>query len=267
MGASDNRYQKLIEKVFFDHYSEGDDEVPFVRGELEGAANDLGIRLPKNLGDVVYSIRYRTPLPSSVAATQPVGKEWVIEGMGRSSYCFRLVKISRIVPNLDLVTIKIPDATPEIVSCYSLSDEQALLAKIRYNRIVDLFLGMVSYSLQNHLRTTVDGIGQIEVDELYVGLDQTGCQYVVPVQAKGGSDQISVVQARQDMQFCNAKFPSLVCRSVSAQFMDGSLIAMFELAEQDGHIRVAQEKHYRLVPVDEIGADELAQYRVFSGRR
>ena len=90
--------------------------------------------------------------------------------------------------------IKIPDATPEIISAYALNDEQALLAKVRYNRLIDLFLGITANSLQNHMRTTVKGIGQIEIDEVYVALDRRGIQYVIPVQAKGGKDQLSVVQ-------------------------------------------------------------------------
>lgn len=53
-----------------------------------------------------------------------------------------------------------------------MSDEQALLAKVRYSRLVDIFLGIAAYSLQNHLRTSVVGIGQIEMDELYVGIVQ-----------------------------------------------------------------------------------------------
>jgi len=73
-----------------------------------------------------------------------------------------------------LVTIKIPDATPEIVSAHAMSDEQALLAKIRYNRLIDVFPGVSAYSLQNHLRTTVEHIGQIEVDEIYVAVDSAG---------------------------------------------------------------------------------------------
>ena len=53
----------------------------------------------------------------------------------------------------------------------AMSDEQALLAKVRYNRLIDVFLGLVAYSLQNHLRTTVTEMGQIEIDEIYVKLD------------------------------------------------------------------------------------------------
>ena len=77
-----------------------------------------------------------------------------------------------------------PDATPEIISVYSLSDEQALLAKVPSNRIIDIFLGIATYSLQSHLRTTVKGIGQIEIDEIYVCVDRAGRQFIVPVQAK-----------------------------------------------------------------------------------
>ena len=94
--------------------------------------------------------------------------------------------------------MKIPDNTPEIIAAHALSDEQALLARLRYNRLIDIFLGITTYSLQNHLRTTVRDIGQIEIDEVYVGVDRRGCQYVIPVQAKGGSDQLSVVQTKQE---------------------------------------------------------------------
>jgi hypothetical protein len=127
-----NRYAAIIEKIFFSKYSPGDKEVAFERNDLVRAAKALRVQLPKNLGDVLYSIRYRSELPKRVLKTQPAGREWVIEGRGRSLYRFRLVAENRIVPNEQLAAIKIPDATPEIVLSYALSDEQALLAKVRY---------------------------------------------------------------------------------------------------------------------------------------
>ncbi|MDP3849422.1 MAG: hypothetical protein Q8Q59_02880 [Luteolibacter sp.] len=149
-----------------------------------------------------------------------------------------------------------------IATANALSDEQALLAKVRYNRLIDVFLGISACSLQNHLRTTVKDLGQIEIDEVYVGVDRHGCQYIVPVQAKGGSDRLSTVQTKQDISCCAGKFPNLVCRSVSAQFMDDSRIAMFELClDADGLVKVAEERHYRLVAADEISASDLAGYR------
>ena len=186
--------------------------------------------------------------------------EWIIEGVGRARYAFKLVRVNRIVPNPELFKIKVPDATPEIISAYALSDEQALLAKVRYNRLVDIFLGIASYSLQNHLRTTVSGIGQIEIDEIYVGLDHQGRQFVLPVQAKGGNDKLSVVQTKQDIACCAEKFPHLICRALSAQFMATDLIAMFELTLDGEEVKVVEEKHYRLVSSDEISAADLRSY-------
>lgn len=255
-----NRYAAIIDEIFFSKYTKGDKEVSFEREDLVKAAKLLRIDLPKNLGDVIYSIRYRTKLPKRILKTQPKGMEWVIEGRGRALYCFRLVPENRLVPNKQLASIKIPDSTPEIVLSYALSDEQALLAKVRYNRLLDVFLGLATYSLQNHLRTTVRGLGQVEIDEIYVGIDKRGAQFVLPVQAKGGTDQLSVVQAKQDMACCKEKFPNLVCRAISAQFISNDLIALFELSLDDGMVKIVEEKHYRLVPGDQITAADLKTY-------
>ena len=168
--------------------------------------------------------------------------------------------MNRIVPREELLTIKVPDSTPEIISAYALSDEQALLAKVRYNRLVDVFLGITAYSLQNHLRTTVRNVGQIEIDEIYVGLDRHGRQFVVPVQAKGGNDKHGVVQTQQDIMCCAEKFPDLICRAVSAQFMSNERIALFELTVTSGEIKVVDERHYQLVPAGSISSEDLQQY-------
>lgn len=255
-----DRYSAIIDRVFSEHFAPGCKEFEFTREEFERTAEQLSIKLPKNLGDVLYSFRYRKNLPESIRLTAAKGFEWVIEGAGRSRYRFRQTRTSRIVPRDDLVTVKIPDATPEIIAAYAQTDEQALLAKIRCNRLIDIFLGITAYSLQNHLRTTVASIGQIEVDEIYVGIDRYGRQFVIPVQAKGGNDQHAAVQTHQDLACCKAKFPTLICRPISAQFMSGTRIALFELAVEDDEIKIVEERHYRLVPAAEISPDDLRAY-------
>ena len=116
-------------------------------------------------------IRYRRSLPPEILETQPDGYFWLILGAGDAKYRFRLSSICYIEPTRGLLVRKIPDATPEIISRYALSDEQGLLAKVRYNRLLDIFLGISTYSLQNHLRTKIPDYGQIEIAEVYVGLD------------------------------------------------------------------------------------------------
>jgi hypothetical protein len=256
-----NRYQALIERIFLDHWKKGIKEFEFLREELETAAQVLGFKSVKNIGDVAYSFRYRNNLPSSILKTQPDGLEWVIVGAGKGRYRFKLVKETRIIPRHDLVRISIPDATPEIIRAYALDDEQALLAIVRYNRLIDTFLGLTTYSLQNHLRTTVEGIGQIEIDELYIGIDKHGCHYVIPVQAKGGKDQIGIVQTTQDMTFVAQKFPGVRCKAIAAQFMEDGVIALFELILQDGEVKVMQERHYKLVPAFELDQNTIRTYQ------
>lgn len=256
-----NRYRILIEHIFFDHWTYGVTEFEFERGEIESHAKKEGIALPKNIGDLIYSFRFRYPLPNRILETQPEGLEWVIEGAGRARYRFRLVKITRIVPSEALLTIAIPDATPELIRAYALDDEQALLAIVRYNRLIDTFLGLTTYSLQNHLRTTVSDVGQIEIDEVYIGLDKHGCHYVMPVQAKGGNDQIGVVQISQDLAFATEKFPEMRCRPIAAQFMAGGVIALFELTLDDGQVKIVEERHYRLVPAADLDQKAVRDYR------
>lgn len=256
-----NRYADLIAAVFLAHWETGMTAFEFERSEVQGKAAVMGIVLPKNIGDLIYTFRYRRPLPQTITATAPAGLAWVIEGAGRSKYRFRLSADSTIVPRPDMAVTKIPDATPHIISAYALTDEQALLAKLRYNRLVDIFLGLTAYSLQNHLRTTVKGIGQIEIDELYVGVNRTGCQFIVPVQAKGNKDRIGTVQARQDIAFCAQRYAALACRPLAAQFMSEDVIALLELTQEGESVRVVEEKHYRLVPATEISPEDLAAYR------
>lgn len=261
VSSETNRYKVLIERIFFDHWKKGTTQFEFARDEIKSKADSLKIELPDNVGDIPYSFRYRTALPQSITETQPTGLEWIIEGAGRSKYRFKLVPATRIKPREELVRIAIPDATPEVIRAYALDDEQALLAIVRYNRLIDTFLGLTTYSLQNHLRTTVKGIGQIEIDELYIGLDKQGCHYMIPVQAKGGKDQIGVVQTTQDIRFVEQRFTGMRCGAVAAQFMEEHIIALFELTLQGDEVKVVDERHYQLVPADQLDAGTIRNYK------
>jgi hypothetical protein len=255
-----NRYKAIIEQIFFNHYQKGSTEFEFEGPELVATARDLGVP-PSNLPDVLYTFRFRSDLPTRVLETQSRGKGWVIELAGRAKYRFRLIRAGgRIVPQAGLALIKIPDATPEIVAFYARTEEQALLARLRYNRLIDTFLGITAYSLQNHLRGTVESLGQIEIDELYVGVDKRGAHYLIPVQAKRGTDFLSTVQANQDVVWCQSEFPALECRSVSAQFMSDEVIALFELTKDGDDLAIAEERHYKLVPAEEVPEEQKSNY-------
>lgn len=261
MSDKTNRYTVLIQTIFVERYAPNASEVLFDRSDIVDAAQRLGIELPKNLGDLVYTFRYRADLPASITDTAPEGYEWVIRPAGRGRYSFSLSTPVSIDPALHLAETKIPDATPGLIVKYALNDEQSLLAKIRYNRLIDIFLGLTCYSLQSHLRTTVRDMGQVETDEVYVGIDKRGVQFVIPVQAKGMREKLGIIQIEQDFALCKERFSNLVCIPVAAQFMPDDVIALFSFEEAKNGIAVTAEKHYRLVPADAVSSEELLAYR------
>ena len=256
-----NRYASLIEAIFRAKFVRGQRHADFQSQDIIDFASKLSIELPRNPPDVIYSFRYRTGLPSSILAEAPEGEEWIIRPAGRGRYRFALVSAIPLTPNANLAITKVPDATPGIISKYAFSDEQAILARLRYNRLVDVFLGIACYSLQNHLRTTVPTMGQVETDEIYIGLDKSGSHYVAPVQAKSRNDRLSRVQVEQDIALCAHRFPSLICRPIGTVLLNEDLIALMEFEQDGDDIRVASEKHYRLVRPDDVTEQDLVRYQ------
>lgn len=261
-GKPHNRYIRIIEQVFRANYTPGAHEVVFERDDLERIAKRLKINLPKNLGDLIYSFRHRVPLPDGIRNTAPEGREWIIRPKGRGRYSFALTAATEIKPGTNRVITKIPDATPGIVTMHTSQDhKQALLVSLRYSRLIDTFTGVTLYPIQSHLRTFVAGIGQIETDELYIGVDKKGIQYVVPVQAKAGKEKLSAVDIEHAFALCASKFPSLMCRPVGAQFMRQNYVVLFAFERGDEGVKILNETHYELVSANEITPELLAQYQ------
>jgi hypothetical protein len=155
--------------------------------------------------------------------------------------------------------IKVLDTMPQFIRQYALNDEQVLLATLRYNRLIDTFLGLACYSLQSYLQTTARGFGQTVTDEIYIGLNEQWRPFVIPVQVKGKNKPTSTVQIEQDMAVCGAKFPALACRPVAAQFIESDLIALFEFVQSEGMISIKEERHYRIVPNEKLSDENTAR--------
>ena len=266
--AKTNVYNVIIEAIFTKHYQGDEAAFVFGRQEIIDTAIACEVEVPRNLGDLIYSFRSRRPLPEKVRESAPAGRQWVIRAAGAARYEFALAKLNHVIPTAGKSVTKILDSTPEIVTKYALDDEQALLAVLRYNKLVDIFTQTTCYLLQSHLRTTIEGRGQVETDELYVGVDRHGSHYAIPVQAKGKKDLISAVQLEQDFEICREKFPMLIPRPLAAKFLDDRVVALFEFALDDrGELTIEEERHYRLVSQDELSPDELREYARRSGAR
>ncbi len=256
------KYEKIIEWVFKKNHKSGAVRVSFNREELVQASDVLGFERIKNLGDISYSFRFRRELPESICETAHPGTEWIIVGTGIGEYQFQLASPGKILPTQHLKIVKVPDATPEIVRLYAPgTDEQALLTRARYNRLIDIFTGLTCYSIQNHLRTTVTNIGQVEVDEIYVGINKRGAHFVLPCQAKSPGDKFGIVQVMQDIALCRDRYPNAICKPIALQFMSESRVAILELTIVEDNellkLNIVDEKHYELVPRTQISDEEL----------
>ena len=184
------KYEQIIAHIFSERHDGSGDGFAFPRAAINEAADALGLRRVSNVGDVLYTFRSRKPLPQSIRATAPGSSEWIIRTTATGQYRFDLIEHARFPVTPHLAETRIPDSTPALIHLYKQSDEQALLAIIRYNRLIDVFTRLSCFSVQSHLRTSLKGSGQIEVDELYVGLDRKGAHYVIPVEVKSAEDVI-----------------------------------------------------------------------------
>lgn len=256
------KYDRIITRIF-ERYHQGQESFEFPRTAIAEAAQELNEKVPSNLGDVIYTFRARRELPQSIKWAAEPDREWIIRSVGTSRYQFAQVRWSGVEPNQSLAETRIPNSTPALIELYKQSDEQALLAIIRYNRLVDIFTRLSCFSVQSHLKTSVEGVRSIEVDELYIGLDRRGAHFVLPVEVKSADDRLGAVQVLNMFSLAEEKFPELIARPLGAQFVQDDLVALFEF-ELDVFTReprLAAEKHYRLVPAEDFSTDLLAQYR------
>ena len=142
--------------------------------------------------------------------------------------------------------IRILDSTPQIVLKYQGKDEQSTLAQVRYNRLVDVFTGLTTYHLQSHLRTAIKGLGQVEIDDLYIGIDSNGQGYILPVEAKSDAphDQLGVVQITQMVRFARKNFPGLTVRPIGIKVFSDTFVFM-EFTDTDDVNEVATSEYRR----------------------
>lgn len=239
-------YDQVILWVFQQVYAkhERQDRLPFTKTDIERAVIELGLEI-KNIPDIVYTYRTgRSLLPEAIQARG----HWAIDAEGKGRYAFvRLTRSPYVDIPTDIETTFILDATPQIVLKYQSTDEQAILARIRYNRLVDTFTSLTAYHIQGHFRTTVDGVGQVEIDDLYIGIDTDGRGFVLPIEAKSGSpkDQLGVMQITQLVKFARQYFAELTVRPIGVKVMPDGSYMFLEFNANDDPDLVATRRYKR----------------------
>ena len=215
--ARSNRYQAVISHVFAERYDENQDVFPFTKSDLKSAGELMGVTLPENLEDIIYSFRHRNPLPEHIQGTATQGCEWIIELAGRGAYRFKKANINRIFPTQELSPLETLDLTPGLIYDLELPGTSRLDNIIRYNQLISDVLRVFADHVQSHLRTSIQGVGQIEVGCLYVSTD---ANVIIPVHLSPESGPINGLKAAQNIRFADEKYPQMTCRAVIAQLRD-----------------------------------------------
>lgn len=242
-------YDKIIVSLFKKKYkaTEEKSEIYFTKDEIVATAKKLKIEL-RNPPDVVYTFRSRRVLPLAIRKTG----NWILTPKGKGKFAFAKTARAPFVDIQDgLSHIEILNALPEIVEKYASNDEQGLLSVIRYNRLIDIFTGITCFHLQSHIRTTIAGEGQIEIDELYVGIDKNGKEFILPIEAKSPDqrDKLGWFQIANLVKYANQYFADLKCRPIAVKPIGKNMVCIIEFDDKNDYekIGIKNIKLYKLV--------------------
>lgn len=240
-------YDVIIAALFERVLIEGQEELFFTQDEVVEVARNLGIPL-RNPPDLVYTYRSRSELPMSIREKG----NWVIVSKGKGKFAFVKTHRSPFIEIQEgLLPIAIPNALPEIVEKHTASDEQALISAVRYNRLVDIFTDVTCFHIQSHVRTTIEGEGQIEIDELYVGIDADGNEYVLPLEAKSAHERekLGWMQIANMVKYSRQSFPGLRCKPIAAKRGGPNQVYLIEFSDGIGSekLGIVQMKLYQFV--------------------
>ena len=109
-------------------------------------------------------------------------------------------------------------------------DEQAILTVASFCRVLDHFTGMTIYRLRSHVRKSVPGVGQAELDAIDVGIARSDddIPVVFPIEAKALADALNRVQIFNMVQYAEYYYPELTVRPLAMKVDEASVLHVIE---------------------------------------
>jgi hypothetical protein len=254
-GRNSRVYVPVILKLFQDRRRPGASTVVFslddVRTAVEAvravSSNPDSIS-SRNPADVIYRMRSRTKLPEEI-----LSKGFhVLRAIGRGRYQFEKatsgimeVPVRELTPAIDQTPMPVRRLLPETMAEM---DEQALLSVVGYCQLFDHFTGMKIYRLRSHVRKSVPGIGQAELDAIDVGIASGDDEVPVifPIEAKAVSDELNRVQIFNMIRYAAHYFPGLRVRplALKVDYQSAVHILEFNVADRPGDLRIIHSASY-----------------------
>ncbi|HEX2763218.1 MAG TPA: hypothetical protein VHM92_05150 [Allosphingosinicella sp.] len=248
-------YVPVILKLFRDRYRPGASSIIFslddVRNAVEAVRSESAApdRISsRNPADVVYRMRSRTKLPAEI-----LDKGFhVLRPIGRGQYQFERattgifeVPVSEPTAAIDLTPTPVRRLLPETMAEM---DEQAVLTIASYCKLLDHFTGMKIYRLRSHVRKSVPGVGQAELDAIDVGIAAADDELpvVFPIEAKAVADALNRVQIHNMIRYTQHYLPGLALRplAIKVDYQSVVHIMEFNVAQKPGDLRIVRSASY-----------------------
>jgi hypothetical protein len=253
-GNNSRVYVPILVDIFQRKYQDGDEIVQFTLDEVRETAERLDMKI-RNPSDLVYRMKSRTKLPSEI-----LDKGFtIIKIVKKGVYQFQLGE-STIVDLTKENVIQIQDTTPVAVRRFleeklSEIDEQGLLTIVHYCDLLSHFTGLKIYRLKSHVRKSVVNIGQVEVDEvdIGVGLDSLETPIIFPIEAKSASDPLNWTQIANQVNFSKQLFLNYVIRPIGIKVDYDSLLHIIEFTPEmeANKIKIKNSATYNLILSEE----------------
>ncbi|WP_147283630.1 hypothetical protein [Bosea caraganae] len=256
-GRNSKVYVPVILKLFQDRWRPGAATVVFslddVRTAVEAirdVSDNPDAISSRNPADVVYRMRSRTVLPKEI-----LDKGFhVLRAVGRGRYQFEKASsgiidtpVNELTPAIDQTPMPVRRLLPETMAEM---DEQALLSVVGYCSLLDHFTGMKVYRLRSHVRKSVPGVGQAELDAIDVGIaaGEDEIPVVFPIEAKAVSDELNRAQIFNMIQYAAHYFPDLKVRplALKVDYQSAVHLIEFNVATRPGDLRIVRSASYAI---------------------
>lgn len=249
-GLNSRVYGPILLHIFNARWRQGAATVLFTLDDVRTAAEALKLEI-RNPADLIYRMRSRTVLPKEILDKG----FYILRAIGRGRYQFEKGSstifnplASEIMEALDLTPLPVRRLLPEKLADM---DEQAVLTIASYCKILDHFTGLTVYRLRSHVRKSVPGIGQAELDAIDVGvaLRDDEMPVVFPVEAKAAPDALNRVQIFNMVQYAKHYFPGMIVRPLAIKVDEDSALHVmeFNVATKAADLKVVKSASYALV--------------------
>lgn len=228
-GLHSKVYGPILLQIFNARWRQGAATVLFTLDDVRNAAETLKLEV-RNPADLIYRMRSRTVLPKEILDKG----FFILRAIGRGQYQFEKGS-STIFQPLDSVPVEAMDLTPLPVRrllprTMAEMDEQAVLTIASYCKLLDHFTGLTIYRLRSHVRKSVPGVGQAELDaiDVGVGLRDDELPIVFPIEAKAATDALNRVQIFNMVRYSLHYFPAMEVRPLAIKVDGDSILHVME---------------------------------------